>query len=822
MRPPTTTPTTPTVEDSRTGVTASALERAVRDHLTFTLGRDHGSVTEVEAYQALALAVRDRMMRRWMATRSKQREANPKYVAYLSAEYLPGRWLTNNLLGLGLLEEAREAVSGLGFELDALAEVEEDPGLGNGGLGRLAACFMDSLATLDLPAYGYGIRYQFGIFRQEIRDGHQIELPDQWLRAGNPWEVARPDCSVEVAFGGEVREHEDGSREWIPDETVLGVPHDTPIVGYRTNRINTLRLWRARASEEFDLQVFNDGDYRRAVERKTLSETISKVLYPNDRSREGRELRLRQQYFFCACSIQDVMRRFERHESDYSKLSSHVQLHLNDTHPAVAVPELLRVLMDEKGLSFEAAWEVCRDTFAYTNHTLLPEALETWSLPLFESLLPRHLELIYLINSWHLERVALFAPGDGGRTTRMSLIDELGERRVRMAWLSTVASHSVNGVAALHSDLVRKNLLNDFAEMWPDRFNNKTNGVTPRRWMLQCNPELASVITEAIGPEWPTDLARLEGLLPLADDAGFRQTLRDIKNRHKVQLARIVRDKTGIRMDPHALLDTQVKRIHEYKRQLMNCLHAVDLYRRIKFEGEDLVPRTILIGGKAAPGYVMAKLHIKLIHDVARVIDADPATSGRLKLVFLPNYNVSLAERVIPATDLSEQISMAGKEASGTGNMKFQMNGALTIGTLDGANVEIREEVGPENFFLFGLSTDEVKSLKQSGYDPEAWAGRSEALSACIELIASGFFCRQEPDRYHQLIGYLLGTDPYLICADFDAYAGAHRAVEEAWRTPSQWQRAMAINIAKSGKFSSDRTIAQYASEIWKLQRVPV
>ncbi|MBW1880351.1 MAG: glycogen/starch/alpha-glucan phosphorylase [Deltaproteobacteria bacterium] len=814
------------VEDDRTGMSEKALRRAVLDHLQFTRAKDLGSATLLDVYHALAHTVRDRLVHRWMWTQRTYIEKDVKRMYYLSAEYLLGRQLASNLLNLDLMDFARQGLSEYEINLEDVLEEEEDPGLGNGGLGRLAACFMDSLATLEYPAMGYGIRYEFGIFRQGIRDGWQLEQPDEWLRKGNPWEIARPEYTVEVKFGGRVEEDngDNGERrmKWVGGETVLGVPYDTPVAGFGTFTVNTLRLWSSRASQQFDLKVFNDGDYRRAVERKALSESISKVLYPKDASLEGKELRLKQQYFFVCCSIHDILRRYKAKHSDFAAFPAKVAIQLNDTHPAIAIPELMRVLVDREHLGWEEAWRITRRTFAYTNHTLLPEALERWPLALLERLLPRHMQIIFEINRRFLRQVHVFAPKDKRRRERMSIIEEGPDRQVRMAYLSVVGAHTVNGVAALHSSLIREKVLKDFAQMRPKDFTNMTNGVTPRRWLLQCNPRLADAVTQRIGSEWITNLSQLERLLEYAEDPGFLQELSAIKQANKDDLAQWIWKTQREEVDPSTLFDVQVKRIHEYKRQVMVCLHVVHLYQRIKFGGEEIVPRTVLVGGKAAPGYVNAKLIIKLINDVAAMIRLDPAVGGRLKLLFLPNYNVSMAERIIPATDLSEQISMAGKEASGTGNMKFQMNGALTLGTLDGANVEIREEVGPENFFLFGLDAPGAQQLQTKGYSPAEYIERSPELQEALELIESGFFCPDEPDLHKSVGDYLRNHDPFLVCADFDAYRKCQEVAAQTWADPEKWWPMVARNIAKAGKFSSDRTIQDYATRIWGLEPTSV
>jgi starch phosphorylase len=820
------------VEDDRTGMSPATLKRAVLDHLQFTRSKDLTSATLLDVNFALAHTVRDRLVRRWMTTQRTYQERDTKRVYYLSAEFLLGRFLANNLINLGLYDLAEKGLRDYDIELSDVLEREADPGLGNGGLGRLAACFLDSMATLGLPGYGYGIRYEFGIFRQELVNGWQHEHPDVWLKFGNPWEIARPERAVDVQFGGRVESLPNGDGQdrprWVGTHQVIGVPYDYPIAGFGNNTVNTLRLWQARASEEFDLQVFNDGDYRRAVEEKALSESISKVLYPKDDSLAGKELRLKQQYFFVACSIRDIIRRYLRTHDDFSKFSDRAAIQLNDTHPAITVAELMRVLLDEHDLEWDAAWEITRATLAYTNHTLLPEALERWPLELFERTLPRHLQIIYEINHRFLREVHIHYAGasgstaDEGRKARMSIIEEGAHRQIRMAHLAVVGSHSINGVAELHSQLVRTQLLRDFADMWPERFNNKTNGVTPRRWLLQCNRELAASISARIGDDWITNLSELHKLAELAEDREFGDELSAIKLRNKKRLADIIERRDGIRVNPESLFDVQVKRIHEYKRQLLNCLHVVVLYRRLKLEKRDIVPRTVIFGGKAAPGYAQAKKHIKLINDIADIINHDPDAQGRLSCVFMANYNVSLAERIIPAADLSEQISMAGKEASGTGNMKFQMNGALTIGTLDGANVEIREEVGADNFFLFGNDAEQVRELKRSGYRPGEYIANCEELDGALDMIAEGFFSPDDPGLYRDVVDYVRHHDPYLIAADFADYIECQSRAAACYADPRRWMPMAIRNIAHSGKFSSDRTIQQYASEIWNVTPVNI
>ncbi|MFO0565409.1 MAG: glycogen/starch/alpha-glucan phosphorylase [Polyangiaceae bacterium] len=813
------------VEDDRTGMSEKTLRRAVVDHLTYTQSKELTQATLLDVNFALAHTVRDRLVQRWMATQRAYQERDPKRVYYLSAEFLLGRFLANNLVNLGLYDFARRGLSEYGIELEAVLDEEPDPGLGNGGLGRLAACFLDSMATLELPGYGYGIRYEFGIFRQEIVDGNQVERPDDWLKFGHPWEFARPEYAVDVQFGGRVEGYWDDRGyhpRWVDGTRVVGVPFDYPIAGYGNDTVNTLRLWAARASQEFDLQVFNDGDYRRAVEEKALSESISKVLYPKDETPAGKELRLKQQYFFVTCSIRDILRRYKKIHQSFDELPNKAAIQLNDTHPAIAVAELMRLLVDREHLPWERAWEITQATLAYTNHTLLPEALEKWPVELFERVLPRHLQIIYEINHRFLRQVHVHWPGDDDRKRRLSLIEEGPVRQVRMANLAVVGSHSVNGVAELHSELVRRDLFRDFAELWPERFNNKTNGVTPRRWLFTCNQPLTRAIEKRIGREFLGDLMALEKLAAYADDPELQTELWDIKQAHKGSLSRMVADLVGVGLDPDALFDVQVKRIHEYKRQLLCALHVIVLYRRLRFLNRDIQPRAVIIAGKAAPGYAKAKKHIKLINDIAAVVNADPEVKGRLACVFVPNYSVSRAERIIPAANLSEQISTAGKEASGTGNMKFQMNGALTIGTLDGANVEIRERVGAENFFLFGLNAAEVAETYARGHDPARHIAGCEELAGALELLEQGFFSPDEPDFYRDIADYVRRHDPYLIAADFSDYLSCQARVEREYRERATWMRKVILNIAHSGSFSSDRTIREYARDIWHAEPVHV
>ncbi|MEZ4235632.1 MAG: glycogen/starch/alpha-glucan phosphorylase [Myxococcota bacterium] len=813
----------PEIEDDRTGMSPATLRRAVVDHLRFTQAKTLASSTTTDAWLALAHAVRDRLVHRWMSTAHRYHERDVKRVNYLSAEYLLGRQLEANLLTLGVRELAEEGLASYGVDLERVLDEELDPGLGNGGLGRLAACFMDSLATLELPAMGYGIRYEFGIFRQSIVDGWQVEQPDEWLRRGNPWEIPRPEYTMSVPFGGHVEQGVDPDGQfrvrWREAYRVQGVPYDMPVAGFGNNTVHTLRLWSARASEQFDLAVFNDGDYRRAVERKALDEAISKVLYPKDTSTEGKKLRLKQQFFFVCCSIADILRRFKQDHSDLSRLPEKVAIQLNDTHPSIAVAELMRVLVDLEEVPWDEAWDITVATCAYTNHTLLPEALERWPVALFEELLPRHLQIVREIDRRFLRSVHVWSRGDEGTASRMAIVDE-GTGHVRMAHLAVVGSHTVNGVAELHGRLLREEVLGDFASIWPERFTHVTNGVTPRRWLLQCNPLLAAELNRRLGGGWMTDLDQLDRLAAFEDDPELHATLASIKRTNKQRLAkRLARWTRRLRLDPSMLLDVQIKRIHEYKRQLMCCLHVMWLYHRLRFQGDAAAPRTVLVAGKAAPGYVRAKQHVKLLNDVSNTIAADPQAAGRLSLLFVPDYDVTRAESIIPAAELSEQISLAGKEASGTGNMKLMMNGALTIGTLDGANVEIRQAVGADAFFLFGLDADRVRTDPPR---PSACIAASERLQIVLGLLDSGFFNPEERGLHAEIARYLREEDPFLVCADFDAYVEAQEAVEVAWADPARWGRMVVRNIAHCGRFSSDRAIAEYGDRIWGLRRTPV
>jgi glycogen phosphorylase len=807
------------VEDDRTGMDVEVLRRAFLDNLMSLQGKSQHTATLRDQFFALAYTVRDRLFQRWIKTLEATYAADAKRIYYLSAEFLVGRTLTNALLNLGVYERAREALASLDIKLEDLLEQEVDPGLGNGGLGRLAACFLDSMSTLELCGYGYGIRYEFGSFNQVIRNGWQVERPDEWLRFGNPWEIARPEFAFEIQLGGRTERVADGHGgfrvRWVDTRSILGVPYDTPIPGHGTDHVNTMRLWHARASEEFDLAVFNAGDYTRAVEMKTVSENISKVLYPMDHSPQGKELRFKQQYFFVACSLRDILRRYLLTHRNFASFADKVAIQLNDTHPTFAIPELMRVMLDEHGLSWDEAWEHTSRACAYTNHTMLAEALEKWPVALFERLLPRHLEIIYEINARFLREVRNRWPMDLDRLARMSIIEETPQRAVRMAHLAVVGSHTVNGVAELHTALLCERLFADFHAMWPERFQNKTNGITPRRWLAAANPRLAALITEAIGPGWTTDLAQLRRLEPFAEDAGFRERFRKVKLENKRRLAEIIEAETGMAVDVGSMFTVQVKRLHEYKRQLLNILHVAALYGRIRGGADDGVPRTVIIAGKAAPGYEMAKLLVKLIHAVAAVVNGDVRVHGRLRVVFMPNYSVSAAERIIPAADLSEQISTAGYEASGTGNMKLALNGALTIGTLDGANVEIRTEVGADNFFLFGLDAAQVTARKAAGYRGAQVVGAEPEIAAVVELLASGFFSPEEPRLFQRVLDRILGEDPFLVLADFADYAACQGRVGRAWRDPEAWTRMAVRNVARMGKFSSDRSVAEYARDIW-------
>jgi len=814
-------------EKSRTGLKVETLKRDFEENLFYTQFRIAAVATPNDRYMALALTLRDRLAHRWINTVETYLKEDVKVVCYLSAEFLLGPHMGNNLINLGIYENARQAVEQAGFDLQELIDQEEEPGLGNGGLGRLAACYLDSLATLEIPAVGYGIRYEFGIFDQEIRGGWQVEITDKWLRFGNPWEIPRSEITFDINFGGHTEAYYDAdgrySVRWVPNRVVKGVAYDTPILGYRVNTCNTLRLWKAEACESFDFEAFNVGDYYGAVDEKLYSENITKVLYPNDEPIAGKQLRLEQQYFFVSCSLQDMIRMHLLRGKSLDTFHEKYAVQLNDTHPSIAVAELMRLLMDEHQMEWDKAWGITRNTFAYTNHTLLPEALEKWSLPLFRSVLPRHLEIIYEINQRFLKKVRMRHPRDGGLASRLSLIEESGEKYVRMANLACIGSHAINGVAALHTELLKKDVLRDFYELSPEKFSNKTNGVTPRRFMVLSNPGLSQLITEKIGDNWISHLDELRKLEPFADDKAFISKWQQVKLENKRILAGIIKERTGILVNPDSLFGIQVKRFHEYKRQHLNVLHIISLFNRIKENPSiQIIPRTFIFGGKAAPGYFMAKLIIKLINSVATVVNKDPDVADRLKVVFFPDFNVKNAQPIYPAADLSEQISTAGKEASGTGNMKFSMNGALTIGTLDGANVEIREEVGAENFFLFGLTAEEVHTLKSTGYNPQEYYNSNAELKKAIDLISSGYFSRGDGALFKPLVDSLLYHDGYFVLADYQAYVECQQRVSQAYVDQKKWAKMSILNVARMGKFSSDRSIRQYCDEIWKVEPVPV
>jgi len=808
-------------------MSAASIRRAFLDHVIFTQGRMPGHAKAPDLYQALAHTVRDRLVQRWISTGMAYLAEKPRAVAYMSAEFLLGPHLGNNLVNLGIYDEVRDSMSGLGLDLDTILAQEPEPGLGNGGLGRLAACFMDSLATMEIPALGYGIRYEYGIFQQSIVDGMQVESTDMWLRLGNPWELQRPDHAVQVKLGGHTEHYTDDRGRycvrWVPAKIVVGLPFDSPILGYKVNTCNTLRLWRAEATEAFDFSQFNRGDYLGAVGKKVTSENLTKVLYPNDETEQGKELRLEQQYFFVSCSLQDMLRLLATQGLPVTRFHEKFTVQLNDTHPAVGIAELMRLLIDDHDLAWDEAWHITRRAFAYTNHTLLPEALEQWPLPLFQRILPRHLEIIYEINARFLDEVRIRFYGDESRLARLSLISEHGERHVRMAHLACVGSHTINGVAELHSRLMREDVLKDLYEMWPEKFTSITNGVTPRRWLALANPRLTRLVSEAIGDGWIKDLDQIQALEPYADDPAFRERWQAVRRENKQDLARLVRDTTGVVVDPDSMFDVMVKRIHEYKRQHLAVLHIIALYHRIKSDPHaDVQPRTFLFAGKAAPGYHYAKLMIRFVTSVAGVVNRDPQVRDRLKVVFLPNFNVTHGQKIYPAADLSEQISLAGKEASGTGNMKFAMNGAITIGTMDGANIELRDAIGADNFFPFGLNASEVYALKAAGYHPSTYYDSSPELRAVVDLIQHGFFSKGDAAVFRPLFDGLLQHDPYLLMADFASYLHCQQQVSAAYVDNERWQRMSVLSSARSGRFSSDRAIEQYCQRVWRARAVPV
>jgi glycogen phosphorylase len=808
------------------GSDTRAIQRSVSNHLVYTIGKDPLTATDHDWMMAFSYVVRDRLIERWMETQRSYYKHDAKRVYYLSMEFLIGRSLVNSLLNMEIYDACSEALHKLGIELERLRNLEHDAALGNGGLGRLAACFLDSMATLNIPGYGYGIRFEYGMFRQKIEDGQQVELPENWLAHGNPWEFPRPEVSYRIRFGGRVMEYQDatGRRhfDWIEGDVVMAQAYDTPIPGFHNDTVNNLRLWSAKAYEDFDLNCFNLGEYTEAVVGKTLSENISKVLYPNDTSTMNKLLRLKQQYFFVSASLKDILRRFFTDHDDLKELPDSIAIQLNDTHPAVAIPEMMRLLMDKHHLEWQPAWEITTRVFSYTNHTLLPEALETWPANIFEQLLPRHLQLIYEINRRFLLMVGHLNPGDMELLRKLSIVDESGERRIRMAHLAIVGSHKVNGVSALHSELLRSATFRDFNRYFPNKIINVTNGITPRRWLYQSNKGLSGLICEAIGSDWIRDLEKLKALEPFAEDGQFRERFATIKRANKIKLAGQVHYYLDQEVDPDSLFDVQVKRIHEYKRQLLNLLRAIAHYNRLTERAdEDFVPRTIIFGGKAAPGYHMAKLMIRLINDVADVIDNDPAVSDRLKVLFIPNYDVTTASDIIPAAELSQQISTAGMEASGTGNMKLALNGALTMGTMDGANVEMREHVGDENIFIFGNTTEDITRLDAQGYAPRTYYDNNACLRRVVDMIANGFFSPEEPQRYRAITDNLLGQDHFKVMADFQSYLEISDQADAVYQNPEAWNRMAVLNTARMGYFSSDRTIAEYAKKIWNVKPVP-
>ncbi|CAH1125429.1 unnamed protein product [Ceutorhynchus assimilis] len=803
------------------------IKKTFNRHVHYTLVKDRNVATTRDYYFALAHTVRDHLVSRWIRTQQHYYEVDPKRTYYLSLEFYMGRSLSNTMINLGLQTSCDEALYQLGLDIEELEEMEEDAGLGNGGLGRLAACFLDSMATLGMPAYGYGIRYEYGIFAQRVINGEQQEEPDDWLRFGNPWEKARPEYMLPVNFYGNVIETPEGTKKWVNTQVVFALPYDNPIPGYKNNVVNTLRLWSAKSPVDFDLKFFNDGDYIQAVLDRNLAENISRVLYPNDNFFEGKELRLKQEYFMVAATLQDIIRRFKSAKfgtkattrNNFDQFPDKVAIQLNDTHPSLAIPELMRLLVDVEGLSWEKAWEITCKTCAYTNHTVLPEALERWPTSLLQNILPRHLDIIYRINHHHLENVAKRWPGDMDKMKRMSLIEEDGEKRVNMANLSIVGSHAVNGVARIHSEIIKKDLFRDFYELTPEKFQNKTNGITPRRWLLLCNPGLSDAISDRIGEEWIVHLDQLQKLKPFAKDPNFQRIVMKVKQENKLRLAQLLEKDYGVKVNPASMFDIHVKRIHEYKRQLLNVLHIITLYNRIKKNpSAKFVPRTVMIGGKAAPGYYTAKKIIKLINYVGNVVNNDPIVGDKLKVIFLENYRVTLAEKIIPAADLSEQISTAGTEASGTGNMKFQLNGALTVGTLDGANVEMAEEMGNENIFIFGMTVDEVEALQKKGYNAYDYYNANPELKQVVDQIQNGFFSPNNPDEFKDLADILLKYDRFFLLADYDSYIKKQEQVSETYQNQPKWLEMAIMNIATSGKFSSDRTIIEYGKDIWGIE----
>lgn len=818
-----------TTSEFKIEVSAASLKEAILNHLTRTLARDVNTATQRDWWLATCYSVRDCILERFMKTMGEHHKQNVRRVYYLSLEYLMGRLLNDNIYNAGLDDTVKQALADLGLDYNVVCDEEVDMGLGNGGLGRLAACFLDSLATLELPAVGYGIHYEFGLFRQEFREGRQVERADNWLQYGNPWQIVRPEYTREVQLYGTVENTMDDAGDWRPQwvntQKILGVPWDVPIVGYGANTVNFLRLWESRATKNFDFQLFNEGGYTDAVQEKAKGETISKVLYPNDSTESGKELRLVQQYFFVSCSLHDIIRRYRHSNKGWDSFPEKAAIQLNDTHPALAVAELMRILVDEEKIEWDCAWKLCRKVFAYTNHTLLPEALEKWSVPLFEKVLPRHLQIIYEINRLFLEtEVEAKWPGDGSKKAELSLIEEGEPKMVRMAYLSVVGSHTVNGVAALHTQLLKEDLFKTFNELYPNKFQNKTNGVTPRRWLKACNKGLSDLIDSKLGAGWVSDLDQLRGLEKYLEDKTFQKTFMDIKLENKKVLAAVIKDRCGINVDPTALFDVQIKRLHEYKRQHLNLLYILTLYRRLLHDANfDMHPRVFIFGAKAAPGYWLAKEIIFAINRVSEVINNDSRIKDKLKVVFIPNYGVTLAQYIIPAADLSEQISTAGKEASGTGNMKLALNGALTIGTMDGANVEIHEEVGDENIFIFGLHVEEVEQLKASGYNPWDYYNSNGELKAILDWLGSDHFTPGNPNGLMALRESLLNQgDPFFVLADYADYCRAQTEVDIAYRDRDRWAKMAILNTARVGKFSSDRTIGEYAKDIWNLKSVHI
>ena len=811
------------MEDKKKALETERLKSAVMDHIEHDIGRDPAYAGTFDHYLGLSNALRGRLMERWVKTQRSYYNRDAKRVYYLSLEFLIGRTLGNTMVNLGIENECTKAMEGLGHRMEAVREAEWDAGLGNGGLGRLAACFLDSMASLGIPAYGYGIRYEYGIFCQRVNNGYQVESPDNWLRYGSPWEIIRPNHLFPVQFSGRVNQYIDSNgklkNEWVDTEDIMAMACDTPIPGYRNDNVINMRLWAAKASRAFDLNFFNSGNYIQAVEEKEKSESISKVLYPADHIMEGRLLRLKQQYFFVSATFQDIMRRYEKDGAPLDNLPKKVAVQLNDTHPAIAIPEFMRILVDLEGLPWEKAWEISVGTFAYTNHTVMPEALEKWPVSMFEYLLPRHLQIIYEINRRFLEDVWRRFPGDFDKVRNMSLIEEGPEKMIRMANLAIVGSHSINGVAAIHTEILKEQLFRDFYEMYPERFNNKTNGITPRRWLKKANPGLSDLVTEKIGDGWVTDLDELKKLAPLTEDRAFRGRWIEVKRANKKRLAAYIKSKNDISVDPDSMFDVQIKRMHEYKRQLLNVLHIITLYNRIMSgKGTVVAPRTVIFAGKAAPAYWMAKLIIKLIHSVGDVVNNSKEAAHKLKVVFLSNYSVSLAEKIIPAADLSEQISTAGTEASGTGNMKLSLNGALTIGTLDGANVEIMEEVGRDNIFIFGYTVDEILNLRRSGYNPFQYYENNPELKQVLDMIRDGYFSPENRDLFKPIVDSLLHHDTYMLLADYESYISCQEKVGELYKDRDEWAKKSILNVANMGKFSSDRTIREYAREIWGIE----